>query len=96
MTSQPETRRTGKKDGVPYKETVALRGAVRGGELHACHPDVVAIVLCHPRERKAAPIMYVRGCGAEMADADGHDIFLQEEMIEKDMMNIVPQMRRPS
>jgi hypothetical protein len=78
---------------IPYRETVVLRGPVRGGELHAAHPDVVAFILRHPTDRQA-PVCYVRGRGPEMADDEGRSVFLQEELIEPDLSNVVEEFRR--
>lgn len=71
-----------------------MRGPGRGGELHAAHPDVLGIYLTNPDDPKGRPVLWIRADGPEAIDEDGHTIFLHENLVDGDRMNIVPEMRR--
>lgn len=85
---------SGKTDGVAYRETVTLRGPDRGGELHCCNPDVLALVLLNRDGRGRAT--WYRGHGPEACDPDGHVLFVHEILVEKDLSNIDPRLRGPA
>lgn len=91
---EPREPRTGKKDGVPYKECIVLRGPERPGQLHAAHSDVCALYLKNPLEPKNRPTLWFRGHGDEMCDDEGHPVFIHECLVDADQHNIVPEMRR--
>ena len=82
---------SGKADGVKYRETIYLRGPDRGGELHCCNPDVLALVLT-TRDGKSRATWY-RSHGPEACDDSGHVLFLHEMLVEKNLMNIDPRLR---
>ena len=82
---------SGKTDGVQYRETVTLRGPDRGGELHCCNPDVLALVLTTRDGR--GRVTWYRSNGPEACDEDGHVLFVHEMLVEKDLSNIDPRLR---
>ena len=82
---------SGKTDGVQYRETICLRGPDRGGELHCCNPDVLALVLV-ARDGKSRATWY-RATGPEACDEAGHVYFVHELLVERDTSNIDPRLR---
>lgn len=81
----------GKTDGVAYRETICLRGPDRGGELHCCNPDVLAICLVARNGRER--VTWYRSHGPEACDPDGHVLFVHEMLVESDLSNIDPRLR---
>lgn len=90
MADERHKPQSGRTDGVPYRETICLRGPGRAGELHCCHPSVLALVLVDP---DGGFVNWYRGHGPEECDEDGHVYFIHEVLVEKDFSNIDPRLR---